>query len=101
MKPVLQARAVHKSYAIGKQQIPVLRGVDLEVQHGEKVALLGAPSCRIKLNGPVEAVGPYGLCVRVETIDLRLDEPERFIEQMQETGRVSSPDSPGPSEAET
>ena len=42
MKPVLQARDVHKSYAIGKQQIPVLRGVDLEVQHGEKVALLGA-----------------------------------------------------------
>ena len=42
MKPVLQARDVHKSYAIGKREIPVLRGVDLEIQHGEKVALLGA-----------------------------------------------------------
>jgi len=42
MTHVLQARGVHKSYAIGKREIPVLRGVDLSVEHGEKVALLGA-----------------------------------------------------------
>jgi lipoprotein-releasing system ATP-binding protein len=42
MNPVLQACAVHKSYAISKREIPVLRGVDLTVQPGEKVALLGA-----------------------------------------------------------
>ena len=42
MNPVLQARAVQKSYLIGKREIPVLRGVDLTLQPGEKVALLGA-----------------------------------------------------------
>ncbi len=42
MNPVLQARAVQKSYLIGKREIPVLRGVDLALQPGEKVALLGA-----------------------------------------------------------
>jgi lipoprotein-releasing system ATP-binding protein len=40
--PVLAARGVTKSYAIGKRQIPVLRGVDLAVAPGEKLALLGA-----------------------------------------------------------
>ncbi len=40
--PVLQAAAVHKHYRIGKQEIPVLRGIDLSVQPGESVALLGA-----------------------------------------------------------
>ncbi|MCK5942022.1 MAG: ATP-binding cassette domain-containing protein, partial [Planctomycetes bacterium] len=42
MSNVLEAKAIHKSYAIGKREIPVLRGVDLAVQNGEKVALLGA-----------------------------------------------------------
>ena len=40
--PVLRAVGVHKSYAIGSREIPVLRGVDLTIQAGEKVALLGA-----------------------------------------------------------
>jgi lipoprotein-releasing system ATP-binding protein len=40
--PVLQAVAVHKHYRLGKQEIPVLRGIDLAVQPGETVALLGA-----------------------------------------------------------
>ncbi|HEB52281.1 MAG TPA: ABC transporter ATP-binding protein [bacterium] len=42
MTAVLQARAITKSYAIGKREIPVLRGVDLDLHAGEKVALLGA-----------------------------------------------------------
>jgi lipoprotein-releasing system ATP-binding protein len=40
--PVLTARSVHKHYRLGKQDIPVLRGVDLAVAAGETVALLGA-----------------------------------------------------------
>ncbi len=40
--PVLQAVGVHKHYRLGKQQIPVLRGIELAVAAGETVALLGA-----------------------------------------------------------
>ena len=40
--PVLHAADVHKSYAIGKRQIDVLRGVNLTIDAGETVALLGA-----------------------------------------------------------
>jgi lipoprotein-releasing system ATP-binding protein len=39
--PVLKAIAVTKDYRLGKQPIPVLRGIDLAVQPGEKLALLG------------------------------------------------------------
>ncbi len=39
---VLSAHAVTKSYQLGKREIPVLRGVDLAIAAGERVALLGA-----------------------------------------------------------
>jgi lipoprotein-releasing system ATP-binding protein len=43
MKPsLLRAAGVHKSYWLGRQEIPVLRGVDFTVGRGEMVALLGA-----------------------------------------------------------
>ena len=40
--PVLSAHGVTKTYKLGRQQIPVLRGVDLAIAAGETVALLGA-----------------------------------------------------------
>ncbi|MBL9078039.1 MAG: ABC transporter ATP-binding protein [Planctomycetes bacterium] len=40
--PVLAAHAVTKHYRLGKREIPVLRGVDLTLQAGERLALLGA-----------------------------------------------------------
>ncbi|MBL8754524.1 MAG: ABC transporter ATP-binding protein [Planctomycetes bacterium] len=40
--PVLQAKALAKSYRLGKNEIPVLRGIDLSLAAGETVALLGA-----------------------------------------------------------
>jgi lipoprotein-releasing system ATP-binding protein len=38
----LEATGLEKSYRKGKNLVPVLRGVDLEVQHGEFVAIVGA-----------------------------------------------------------
>ncbi len=40
--PILQARAIAKHYRLGRRDIPVLRGVDLDVHAGEMLALLGA-----------------------------------------------------------
>lgn len=41
MSTILRAAGITKNYAIGKREIPVLRGVDLSIEAGEKVALLG------------------------------------------------------------
>lgn len=41
MTEILSARNVTKSYQLGKQDIPVLRGINLCVEEGEMVALLG------------------------------------------------------------
>jgi lipoprotein-releasing system ATP-binding protein len=38
----LSAAGLEKSYHKGKVQVPVLRGVDLEVEHGELLAIVGA-----------------------------------------------------------
>jgi lipoprotein-releasing system ATP-binding protein len=40
--PVLACRDVHKIYLQGKVEVPVLMGCDLEVQPGERVAIVGA-----------------------------------------------------------
>jgi lipoprotein-releasing system ATP-binding protein len=40
-EPVLQTRGLHRAFAQGGVTIEVLRGIDLEVQPGEIVALLG------------------------------------------------------------
>jgi lipoprotein-releasing system ATP-binding protein len=40
--PCLRVRNLHKAYAMGRVSVPVLRGVDLTVNEGEFVAILGA-----------------------------------------------------------
>lgn len=40
--PILAADNIHKTYRLGRVRVPVLRGVDLSVQRGEWVAVLGA-----------------------------------------------------------
>jgi putative ABC transport system ATP-binding protein len=39
--PVISLRGVHKHYAAGGQDVHALRGVDLEIAHGEFVAVMG------------------------------------------------------------
>ncbi len=38
---MIRARGLHKSYRTGKSELPVLRGVDLDVADGEFVAVVG------------------------------------------------------------
>jgi ABC-type lipoprotein export system ATPase subunit len=38
---MIRARGLQKSYRTGKTELPVLRGVDLDVDHGEFVAVVG------------------------------------------------------------
>jgi putative ABC transport system ATP-binding protein len=39
--PVLSLRGVHKTYRLGEHVVPALRGVDLDLQPGEMLALTG------------------------------------------------------------
>jgi lipoprotein-releasing system ATP-binding protein len=41
-EPLLRAHALTKTYTMGKRSLEVLRGVDLDVAHGEFLALRGA-----------------------------------------------------------
>ncbi len=40
--PILDIRHVHKTYKLGRVKVPVLHGVDLSMNQGEWVAILGA-----------------------------------------------------------
>lgn len=40
--PLLHVQNLHKTYRLGRVDVPVLRGVDLSVEEGEFVAILGA-----------------------------------------------------------
>jgi putative ABC transport system ATP-binding protein len=39
--PIIELKDIHKSYFMGKQALPVLKGVSLEIQKNEYVALMG------------------------------------------------------------
>ena len=39
---VISCRDLRKTFTIGKEDVPVLKGVDLDVQRGERVAIVGA-----------------------------------------------------------
>ena len=41
-KPVIQIEDVHKYYDLGETRVHALRGVSVDVQHREFVALMGA-----------------------------------------------------------
>ena len=41
-EPILSARGIKKTYAVGKRTLEVLRGVDVEIARGDFVALRGA-----------------------------------------------------------
>src|SRR5438552_17135058 len=43
--PILSAVELHKTYRRHAETVPVLRGVDLDVQEGEFVTVVGASGC--------------------------------------------------------
>lgn len=45
MKPILQTLDLKKSYKVGKLEVPVLRGLSMDVNEGEFVAIMGPSGC--------------------------------------------------------
>ncbi|MGB8194526.1 MAG: ABC transporter ATP-binding protein, partial [Chitinophagaceae bacterium] len=41
MKPIIHLEGIRKSYIMGKQVLQVLKGIDLDIQKNEYVALMG------------------------------------------------------------
>lgn len=42
MTPILEATSIHKTYRLGRVDVPVLRGIDLSLEKGDCIAVLGA-----------------------------------------------------------
>jgi ABC-type lipoprotein export system ATPase subunit len=43
--PIIVAKRIHKTYRTGEVEVHALRGVDLEIQAGEMVAIMGPSGC--------------------------------------------------------
>jgi putative ABC transport system ATP-binding protein len=41
MSPIIHLQSLRKSYYLGRQELPVLKGIDLDIQKNEYVALMG------------------------------------------------------------
>jgi lipoprotein-releasing system ATP-binding protein len=74
----LEARAVDKAYAVGMTRLQVLRGVDLAVEKGEMVAIVGASgvgkSTLLHVLGGLDSIDAGG--VRIGDQDLAAMKPD-------------------------
>lgn len=41
MQPIIELQQIRKSYYLGKQELPVLKGIDIQIDKNEYVALMG------------------------------------------------------------
>ncbi|MEP7183559.1 MAG: lipoprotein-releasing ABC transporter ATP-binding protein LolD [Betaproteobacteria bacterium] len=79
-RPVLACRGLAKTYSSGPLEVPVLLGIDLDVQPGERLAIVGVSgsgkSTLLHLLGGLDA--PTGGTVSVDGVDVAsLSEAER------------------------
>jgi putative ABC transport system ATP-binding protein len=44
-EPIVEAREIRKTYRTASIELPVLKGVDLALEHGEMVAIMGPSGC--------------------------------------------------------
>ena len=47
--PVITATDIHKHFVQGEQDLHILRGIDLTVNQGERIAIVGLPETSGKL----------------------------------------------------
>jgi lipoprotein-releasing system ATP-binding protein len=77
---ILEARAVGKSYVVGAQRLPVLRELDLVVEPGEMVAVVGASgvgkSTLLHVLGGLDAADSGS--VRIGDVDLATMKPDEL-----------------------
>jgi putative ABC transport system ATP-binding protein len=43
--PLVEVKGLEKRYRVGEMEVPVLRGIDLEIEEGDFVALMGPSGC--------------------------------------------------------
>ncbi|HXV75392.1 MAG TPA: ABC transporter ATP-binding protein [Candidatus Polarisedimenticolaceae bacterium] len=75
---MLKLTGIHKSYKIGKNELPVLRGIDLEVDAGELVSVMGSSG-----SGKSTLLNIVGLLDRHDRGEYRLD--GRLIAELNES----------------
>ena len=75
LPPVLDVQAVHKTYRLGAHTVPALRGVSLQVQPGELLALTGpsgsGKSTLLNLAGLIDAPDAGEVLLRGRRADAR------------------------------
>jgi putative ABC transport system ATP-binding protein len=80
--PVLSLRGVHKTYRLGEHVVPALRGVDLDLQAGEMLALTGpsgsGKSTILNLAGLIDRADSGQILLRQQLVG-RLSETEATL----------------------
>ena len=78
--PLIEARGVEKSYVVGTQRLPVLRQLDLVVEPGEMIAVVGASgvgkSTLLHVLGGLDAIDAGS--VRIGDVDLGAMKPDEL-----------------------